>query len=65
MDPEYQRQLQVLFELRDMLLEIYSSNTESDTENYITANELFNKLERIIREEAEEIELISKSKTEI
>lgn len=57
MSDEYQKQLQVLFEIRDALIELYPEDTVYDTEKYITANELLNKLERIIREEAEDLEL--------
>ena len=54
MDDEYQEKLQVLFELRDALIEIFPG----DTDRYISANELLNTLERKIREEAEVNEFI-------
>jgi predicted house-cleaning noncanonical NTP pyrophosphatase (MazG superfamily) len=65
MEKQFEKELQVLFEIRDALLEIFPEDTDIDTEKYITANELLNKLEKIIREESEDDEFTSDEESDI
>lgn len=46
-----QKELEVIFDLRCSLLEIYSD--VSDFDKYIVANELLNDLEKIVRDREE------------